>query len=171
MARIPKPYKYLPMTLPQLWQSIFKFKQDEIFISWFKRFLVGYNLLFAGLTITFIIANPPIPSGLYLIFLAVIIITFFLLWIPLRWFQVILPFSIPGYIVFIHFFLNYTGGSASPYFPLYFLPVILASFLFSYKLYRCRCNYPACHTIPYEFGITYFLRNTFLSHISSFYYT
>src|SRR3972149_7672918 len=148
MARIPKPYKYLPMTLPQLWQSIFKFKQDEIFISWFKRFLVGYNLLFAGLTITFIIANPPIPSGLYLIFLAVIILTFFLLWIPLRWFQVILPFSIPAYIVFIHFFLNYTGGSASPYFPLYFLPVILASFLFSYKLYRCRCNYPACHTIP-----------------------
>ena len=132
MARIPKPHKYLPMTLSQLWQSIFKFKQDEIFISWLKRFLVGYNVLFAGLTITFIIANPPIPSGLYLIFLAVIILTFFLLWIPLRWFQVILPFSIPGYIVFIHFFLNYTGGSASPYFPLYFLPVILASFLFSY---------------------------------------
>src|SRR3989337_2585135 len=76
MARIPKPHKYLPMTLSQLWQSIFKFKQDEIFISWLKRFLVGYNVLFAGLTITFIIANPPIPSILYLIFLVVIIASF-----------------------------------------------------------------------------------------------
>lgn len=132
MVRIPKPYNISLMKLPQLWQSIFKFKQDEIFIAWLKRFLVGYNLLFAGLTITFIIANPPIPSALYLILLAVIIVTIFLLWIPLHWFQKVLPFSIPGYILFIHFFLNYTGGNASPYFPLYFLPVILASFLFSY---------------------------------------
>src|SRR3990170_1361943 len=113
--------------------SLYKFKWDEPFLKWLKKFMVWYTLLLSGLiTISITIVTPPVPSGLYLIFSSAIGITLLFLIIPLQWFEKILPLTIPGYIAFIHFFMTYTGGVGSPYHPLYFLPVIFASFLFSY---------------------------------------
>ena len=113
--------------------SLYKFKWDEPFLKWLKKFMVWYTLLLSGLiTISITIVTPPVPSGLYLIFSSAIGITLLFLIIPLQWFEKILPLTIPGYIAFIHFFMTYTGGVGSPYHTLYFLPVIFASFLFSY---------------------------------------
>ncbi|HAG51674.1 MAG TPA: hypothetical protein DHU69_02475, partial [Deltaproteobacteria bacterium] len=96
--------------------SLYKFKWDEPFLKWLKKFMVWYTLLLSGLiTISITIVTPPVPSGLYLIFSSAIGITLLFLIIPLQWFEKILPLTIPGYIAFIHFFMTYTGGVGSPY--------------------------------------------------------
>src|SRR3989338_8642772 len=91
------------------------------------------TLLPSGLVSIFLNkVSPHVPSSRFLNFSSVIGITLLFLIIHLQWFEKILPLTIPGYIAFIRFFMAYTGGVGSPYHTLYFLPVIFASFLFSY---------------------------------------
>lgn len=95
--------------------------------------MIWYIFLLSGLiAISITIGSSSAQHGLYLILLSAIVATFLLLFIPLTWFENILPFTIPGYILFMHFFMAYTGGTESPYLTLYAIPIIFASFLFSY---------------------------------------
>lgn len=115
----------------------------DYFLKRVKSFLVWFGWLFTGLIFLSVLiahssAYSGIPAGtgnmgLYLILAAGLSATSMLIFIPPNWMGKVLPLSIPAYLVFIHLFLSYTGGAASPYQPLYLLPIILASLLFSYE--------------------------------------
>lgn len=98
-----------------------------------KWFMVWYGGLWTALILlTLFFTVPPIPWGIYFLLISGIAATSILHAMPLNWFERVIPFSIPSYIFFIHLFLYYTGGTASPYIPLSVLPIILASFFYRY---------------------------------------
>ncbi|MFZ3071840.1 MAG: HD domain-containing phosphohydrolase [Thermodesulfobacteriota bacterium] len=120
-------------SLKSVYNSLWGFRGNEAFFKRIKRFMVGYGFLYtAFIFLSIIFGSAEAHSSIYLLFLASIVTTTFLILIPPEWLSKLLPFFIAIYIVFIHGLLTYTGGSASPYAPLYFLPIILASLLFGY---------------------------------------
>lgn len=95
--------------------------------------MIFYGWLFIGLILLSLsFSMPDAPDAIYLLLFASLLIAAIPIFIPLRLFSRIAPFSIPVYLIFIHLFLSYTGGTESPYRLMYFMPLIFASILYRY---------------------------------------
>ena len=121
------------LSLKSVYNSLWGFRGNEAFFKRIKRFMVGYGFLYTALIfLSVIFGSAEAQPSIYRLALAGIVTTTFLILIPPKWLSKLLPFFIGTYILFIHGLLIYTGGSTSPYAPLYFLPIIFASLLFGY---------------------------------------
>ncbi len=114
-------------------KQIFNPHGDEWFINKIKWFMIWYGFLFVlFIFFSLSISSIKAPAPLYLLLFLSLSTTTVLIFIPLGWFTYILPLSLPFYTLFTHIFLSYTGGAASPYYPMYLMPLILASIFFRY---------------------------------------
>jgi len=121
------------LSFKSVYNSLWGFRGNEAFFKRMKRFMVGYGFLCTALIFSSVIfGSAEANLSIYCLALAGIVTTMFLIFISPKWLPTLLPFFIVTYILFIHVLLIYTGGSASPYAPIYFLPIILASLLFGY---------------------------------------
>src|SRR3990172_12016524 len=121
------------LSFKSVYNSLWGFRGNEAFFKRMKRFMVGYGFLCTALIFSSVIfGSAEANLSIYCLALAGIVTTMFLIFISPKWLPTLLPFFIVTYILFIHVLLIYTGGSASPYAPNYFLPIILASLLFGY---------------------------------------
>ncbi|MBI3754069.1 MAG: hypothetical protein HY266_08535 [Deltaproteobacteria bacterium] len=101
-------------------------KRMKCFITWYAWLFIGFILMSLPISV------PDAPSAIYLLLFASLLAAGILIFIPLRWFEKTIPFSIPAYLIFIHIFLSSTGGGKSPYYLMYLMPLILASILYRY---------------------------------------
>src|SRR3990170_4364281 len=117
----------------KIWESFFNFPWEDWFLKRVRGLIIWYGWLFTALILLLILTDSSnTPAGLYILLLISFLSVLFLTLIPLRWLEKVIPLTIPFYLFFIHKFLFYTGAGVSPYWPMYLIPLVLASLLFRY---------------------------------------
>src|SRR3990172_6174668 len=117
----------------KIWESFFNFPWEDWFLKRVRGLIIWYGWLFTALILLLILTDSSnTPAGLYILLLISFLSALFLTLIPLRWLEKVIPLTIPFYLFFIHKFLFYTGAGVSPYWPMYLIPLVLASLLFRY---------------------------------------